>query len=315
MPRIFPLFLWSGICLLWLTACGGGPKEPLSSPTGSKSSAWTLPRLCTQNSQCKTSEYCKKSTCGISLGMCTTKPKTCTSFFLQPVTGCNRRIYRSLCHLAQAGQNRLQHKTLQRVSAQKCNGTVFRHGRVKSRLSAYPPMATVQGSLAVTVFEAPTGQTPFTVDVIKYQLLHHRPTPGLFNPNTQGCNATLGHRVYAFKVPANGVPPTNPTFLLNHQVVPLSPQNLPHSGVVSDRSIYLTLLQTRIVLLAGEKLAVAIEMNNTGSRERLCLSQCYDENVADREFLSPPGFPLHWIPSLGWSGQNDGFRIEIKGSY
>jgi hypothetical protein len=304
------------VSLLWLSACGGdfqpAPTVP-SSSQGSRSQAWTLPKLCTSNHQCKSSEYCKKPYCAATLGTCVSKPASC---FLVPqsyVRGCNHQSYANACLAAQAGQSIFLNEFQARVSDNQCSGTVLRNGLLKSRLSAFSVGFGESGRWAMSTFQAPAGKNPYYVKGITYQLLNQATLLTALGPNTQGCNAGLSHKVRVYTVGPNGVF-THPGGVISFANMPTtSAQVVPSQNITRDMTLNFS---PAITLTPGTTLLVAIEMNRINQNNRLCLSQCYQETAEYRDYKGQwNGQHFSWVSSTSWGGQHDAFRFKLKVSY
>lgn len=321
--------LWTSLLLTLAltTACGLDPTTDAPDPSLKTSKqAYTLiykknlfspvlPKICTLNKQCKSTEYCKKSACASISGVCTTRPKSCVFTTKSPVKGCNGVNYYNACYAGLAGQNVYKQLWVSRMDENLCNGSVARFGYADyPRYSMIGPAPGEYGHYAATTFAPSFGQTPYKVSKISYDLinatvpgapLHDRPLDTM-------CNAGLGHRVLLFVVPANSPPVASPVVLRTIQVNQTSANVVPGN----NKTRTFTHSFSPITLQAGEKLVVAIEMSGVSEDNLMCLGQCYDPNLTPREFWSfSTHAPFNWQPSSVWRGERDGFRVRVYASY
>jgi hypothetical protein len=127
---------------------------------------------------------------------------------------------------------------------------------------------------------------PFTVTSVFYALVH--------KPGT--CNADLVHEVLVF-TSSETTPPGTPGGV----TVPVPAPATPTAAGTARRVE--TMLDTPVVVNAGEELFVAVQMAR--GAEPLCLEECLDPGEADRNWWSAaamPPFPWATLASYG----NDG---------
>jgi hypothetical protein len=330
MRQLFRWTPWTALLLLivGMTACGFDPA--VDSPSGKLQSSKqalslipkknllnpTLPKICSLNKHCKSNEYCKKSSCAISVGVCTARPTSCVFTPKGPVTGCNNVNYYNACYAALAGQSTYKKQWVNRVNPSTCTGNSARFGYLDYPNYSFIAAAPGEhGHYAATTFTPPSGQVPYKVSKVSYDLVNATlPGAPLHNrPDDHMCNAGLAHEVLLFVVPANSPPTTSPVILRTIPVNQTSAQPVP--GNSKTRTF--THNFAPITLQAGQKLVVAIKMTGDNTQTNiLCLGQCYDPNLVPREYWSfAHNAPFNWQPSSVWRRAKDGFRVRIYTQY
>ena len=147
-----------------------------------------------------------------------------------------------------------------------------------------PTLPGEAGFLALETFAAPSSS--FTVGGVRYALV---------NDGVQ-CDATLAHEVFVFVFPGTD-PPTSPSTnaqSIGAALVPADPART--DGVLS-----LTVaLSEPYVLTPGERLGVAVRLNDDDNGHSLCLGMCVEDVRRDVSFWSNAADePYAWEDLVG----------------
>ncbi len=146
---------------------------------------------------------------------------------------------------------------------------------------------------------------PFTVDEIRYNLLHDVQPGG----QNEGCRADQPHAVEMFVVPHGAGPTADPIEVFRYPVTAATPG--------SSLTVVTHTLPATLTLEEGEDLFVAFEMAYEDEDSRVCLSSCFDPatHVATNHYWSnSTTSPYPWVTLASFGpGVNMNPQVWVRG--